>query len=297
MYKITLTSLTLILSFILTACNLGASAPQDGSAVATAAAQTVEAALTSSAVEQATPLASPSAAIDGTTAEPGVAIDGTTAEPAACDDNNMIISWQRDGATYDKKAVDTPLAPGSNFTMSWVLENNGTCIWDDAIVFKFTEGERLTLQDELPVMPKGYKVRTGEQLTINVQMTAPTTPGSYETSFSLVNAEGKNIVNFGVLTTVGNPVSKSLASPDDLRYTYDCTGGTVNISLFWVDVSADEAGFRIYRDGVQVGEVPAGSTSFSEIAPGVGTFKYSVAAFNTSGEAPANVNVTTSNCQ
>lgn len=284
-------ALLLLVSFTLTACNLGASAPQDGSAIATAAAQTVEAALTSSAVQAATPQASPI---------PGVAIDGTTAEPAdtaACEDNNIIISWQRDGATYDKKAVDTPLAPGTNFSMSWVLENNGTCIWDDAIVFKFTEGERLTVQDEIPVMPKGYKVSTGEQLTINVQMTAPTTPGSYETSFSLVNAEGKNVVNFGVLTTVGNAVSTSLASPKDLRYTYDCSGGTVNISLFWVDVSADETGFRIYRDGAQVGEVPAGSTSFSEIAPGVGTFNYSVAAFNASGEAPANMPVTTSNCQ
>jgi predicted small secreted protein len=284
-------ALLLLVSFTLTACNLGASAPQDGSAIATAAAQTVEAALTSSAVQAATPQASPI---------PGVAIDGTTAEPAdtaACEDNNIIISWQRDGATYDKKAVDTPLAPGTNFSMSWVLENNGTCIWDDAIVFKFTEGERLTVQDEIPVMPKGYKVSTGEQLTINVQMTAPTTPGSYETSFSLVNAEGKNVVNFGVLTTVGNAVSTSLASPKDLRYTYDCSGGTVNISLFWVDVSADETGFRIYRDGAQVGEVPAGATSFSEIAPGVGTFNYSVAAFNASGEAPANMPVTTSNCQ
>lgn len=280
---------TLALCFILSACNLGTSAPQDSNAIATAAAQTVEAALTSSSVEQATPLASPGVAIDGTTAEP--------VDTAACEDNNIIISWQRDGATYDKKAVDTPLEPGSNFTMSWVLENSGTCIWDDSIVFKFTSGERLTLQDELPVMPKGYSVRNGEQLTVNILMTAPTTPGYYETSFSVVNSEGKNIVNFGVLTTVGNPVSTSLASPDDLRYTYDCTGGTVNISLFWVDASSDESGFRIYRDGVQVGEVPAGSTSFSEIAPGVGTFKYSVAAFNASGEAPANMNVTTSNCQ
>jgi hypothetical protein len=286
MNKIHLTSLSLIISLTLTACNLGVSAPQDGSAIATAAAQTVEAALTSSA-------ATPSLA-------PGVAIDGTTAEPAdapACEDNNIIISWQRDGTTYDKKAVETPLAPGTNFSMSWVLENNGTCVWDDATVFKFTSGERLTVQDEIPVMPKGYKVRTGEQLTINVQMTAPSAPGSYESSFSLVNAQGKNIVNVGVLTTVGNAVSKSLASPKDLRYTYDCSGGTVNISLFWVDVSADEAGFRIYRDGAQVGEVPAGATSFNEIAPGVGTFNYSVAAFNASGEAPANMSVTTSNCQ
>ncbi|MEN9562466.1 MAG: Ig-like domain from next to, partial [Chloroflexota bacterium] len=133
---------TLALCFVLSACTLGTSAPQDSSAIATAAAQTVEAALTASSVEQATPLASP-----GVTAEPGVAIDGTTAEPITCEDNNIIISWQRDGAIYDKKAVDTPLEPGSTFSMSWVLENSGTCIWDDSVVFKFTSGERLTPQD------------------------------------------------------------------------------------------------------------------------------------------------------
>lgn len=285
MQKLHILSLTLCLT--LTACNLGAPAPQNGSDVATAAAQTVEAAL-SAAAEEVEPQASPI---------PGVAIDGTTAEPIACEDSHIIVSWQRDGALYDKKAVDTPLAPGDTFNMSWVLENNGSCVWDDAVVLKFMSGERLTVQDEIPVMPKGFTVRTGEQLTINVVMTAPTAPGTYQSDFSLVNAEGENIVNVGVLTTVGSAVSKSLASPKDLRYTYDCTGGTVNISLFWVDVSADEAGFRIYRDGAQIGEVSAGSTSFNDIAPGVGTFNYSVAAFNASGEAPANMPVSTSNCQ
>ena len=264
---------------------------RDGSDVATAAAQTVEAALTSSAVEQATPLASPI---------PGVAIDGTTAEPAdtaSCEDNNIIISWQRDGATYDKKAVDTPLAPGTNFIISWVLENNGTCIWDDAIVFKFTEGERLTVQDEIPVMPKGYKVRTGEQLTVNVQMTAPTTPGSYETSFSMVNAEGKNIVNFGVLTTVGNTNNASLAAPGDLRYSYDCSSGSVNITLNWVDKADNEAGYRIFRDGAKLTDLPAGSTTYSDIAPTSGSYQYTVAAFNAGGESASKVQAETSNCQ
>lgn len=287
-------ALLLLLSLILSACNLGAPAPQDVNALSTSAAQTVEAVLTPAAspvAEQATPEASPI---------PGVAIDGTTAEPidsAACEENFLIITWQRDGATYDKKAVDTPLAPGSNFVMSWVLENTGTCVWDDSLVFKFTDGTRLTVQDEIPVMPKGYKVRTGEQLTVNVQMTAPTAPGTYESAFSLVNAEGKNVVNVGVLTTVGNPNNASLAAPGDLRYSYDCSSGSVNITLNWVDKADNEAGYRIFRDGAKLTDLPAGSTTYSDIAPTSGSYQYTVAAFNAGSESASKVQAETSNCQ
>lgn len=287
-------SLLVSLSLILSACNLGAPAPQDANALATAAAQTVEAVLTPAAspvAAQATPEASPI---------PGVAIDGSTAEPAnsaACTENNIIIAWQRDGSTYDKKTVDTPLAPGSNFNMSWVLENNGTCVWDDSLVFKFTDGTRLTVQDEIPVMPKGYTVRTGEQLTLNIQMTAPTAPGTYETSFSLVNAAGENIFNVGVLTTVGNATNASLAAPGDLRYSYDCSSGSVNITLNWIDKADNEAGYRVFRDGAKLADLPAGSTSYNDIAPASGSYQYTVAAFNTGGESASKVLAETSNCQ
>ena len=87
-----------------------------------------------------------------------------------------------------------------------------------------------------------------------------------------------------------------MASPGDLRYTYDCTTGSVNINLSWVDKSSNEDGFRIYRDGNKVGEVTAGVTSYSEVVPGTGTFEYTVAAFNGTGEAPTKVTVKTSNC-
>lgn len=278
------------LSLILSACNLGAPAPQDANALATSAAQTVEAVLT--------PVASPVPA--QASPIPGVAIDGTTAEPAnsaACTENNIIIAWQRDGSTYDKKAVDTPLAPGSNFSMSWVLENNGTCIWDDSLIFKFTDGTRLTVQDEIPVMPKGYTVRTGEQLTLNIQMTAPTAPGTYESSFSLVNAVGENILNVGVLTTVGNANNAALAAPGDLRYSYDCSSGSVNITLNWIDKADNEAGYRIFRDGAKLADLPAGSTSYNDIAPASGSYQYTVAAFNAGGESASKVQAETSNCQ
>lgn len=286
--------LLLLISLVLSACNLGAPAPQDANALATAAAQTVEAVLTPAAspvAAQATPEAEEASPV------PGVAIDGTTAEPAECEQSQIIVTWQRDGATYDKAAVDTPLAVGSNFVMSWVLENNGTCVWDDSLVFKFTGGTRLTVQDQIPVIPKGYKIRTGEQLTINVQMTAPTAPGSYQSDFSLVDGAGESIVNVGVLTTVGNPNNASLAAPGDVRYSYDCTSGSVNITLTWVDKADNEAGYRIFRDGAKITDLPAGSTSYSDIAPTSGSYQYTVAAFNADGESASKVQAETSNCQ
>ena len=181
--------------------------------------------------------------------------------------------------------------------MSWVLENNGTCVWDGNIVFKFTDGTRLTVQDELPVMPANYRIRTGEQLTINVLMTAPTAPGSYETSFSLVKADGESIVNFGVLTTVGNTNNASLAAPGDLRYSYDCSSGSVNITLNWIDKADNEAGYRIFRDGAKLIDLPAGSTTYNDIAPTSGSYQYTVAAFNAGGESASKVQAETSNCQ
>lgn len=270
----------LVLTLLLSACNLNAPAGQDPNALSTAAALTVEAVLTPAATQPSSEAASP-----------------VPTATEACTNWSEIISWTRDGLTYDKAEVDKPLKPNQNFVMSWGLKNTGTCIWDSNYRLVFDSGTRLTVQDSIPVMPGGYRIDPGVELTINVQMTAPSEPGEYESSFRFVSADGNEALIVGVLTNVGSPVSQSLASPGDLRYTYDCSGGVVNITLNWADRSNDEAGFRIYRDGKKVGEVGAGTTSYSEIVPGVGTYQYTVAAFNATGEAPATVTVSTANCQ
>ncbi|MBK6793412.1 MAG: hypothetical protein IPG80_12960 [Anaerolineales bacterium] len=295
MKKILSVCLSLTLSLALVACNVPTAA-ENGSAVSTAAALTVEAALASAASATATP--SSALATPEPTRIPGVAIDGTTAEPpATCKENAQIVSWKRDGLTYDKAEVDKRLAPNKGFVMSWEIQNTGNCIWTHQYVFMFISGTPLTAQDSMPVMPAGYSVRTGETLTISVQMSAPPAPGDYETSFSFVNEVGESVMNFGVLTNVGTPSSGKITAPGNLLYTYDCSGGIVSIALNWQDKSSDETGFRIYREGSQVGETSANATTYTDIAPSPGTYLYTVAAFNPSGEAPANVTVDTTNCK
>lgn len=287
------------LSLTLSACNLGVPAPDPGS-LSTAAALTVEAVLTP-AGESSTPLASPAATQATPIASPlpGVAIDGTTAEPAACEESFQITAWTRDGVPFDKKEVDKGIAPGKAFSMSWIVQNTGTCVWDDRYKMIFNDGERLTLADTFAIMPFGFTVDSGESLTITIQMTAPTAPGEYQSSFSMVNAQGDNVLNVGVPTKVGNTSasSGSLSAPGDLRYLYDCTAGIVSITLTWKDRANAEDGYRIYRDGAKLTDLPSNSTTYADIAPAPGSYKYTVAAFNLGGESPSNVVAETSNCQ
>ena len=283
----------LTLSFAVAACNIGAPAPQDGSALATSAAQTVEAVLTK-------PAATPTAQNNTTatpTRVPGVAIDGTTAEPASCEENTQIVRWERNGVTYDKTEVDNPLDPNEGFEMSWVIKNTGTCTWTDAYNVVFDSGERLTPTDSFNPIPLGQSVPPGGEMTFSVPMAAPSKPGNYETTFRIDDAKGKRVMFIGVLTNVGSPVNASLAAPGDLRYEYDCSGGITRISLRWQDKAANESGYRIYRDGTKIADLPAGTTVYDDIAPAPGSYAYVVAAFNAGGESPAKVQAETSACQ
>jgi hypothetical protein len=283
----------IFLGLMLASCNLGSPAPQAPADVATSAALTVEAVLSRpaaspTAAAQVTPTASPI---------PGAAIDGTTAESPSCEERAEIASWTRDGKTYDKAELDKPIPPGKGFVMTWIMKNTGDCVWDDRYKMIFDSGERLTSADTFAVMPFGYTVQPGESLTITIQMSAPSAPGSYESTFKFVNAEGDNVLITGVLTTVGTPSSGSITPPGDLRYQYSCSPGVVNITLTWKDRSDNEDGFRIYREGTKIADLPSGSTTYDDVLSAPGSYVYTVAAFNASGEAPINVAAETTNCQ
>lgn len=71
-------------------------------------------------------------------------------------------------------------------------------------------------------------------------------------------------------------------------WEYNCGGGTV--SLQWLDNADNETGYRIYRNGQVISELPAGSTSYTDaIYLGIGPLDYSIRAYNNAGEsAPLN---------
>jgi Ig-like domain from next to BRCA1 gene len=266
----------------LSACNMPAASAPGSSAISTSAAQTVQAVLSTPAATQAL--------------ETSIASSTPTTAPT-CKDSASITLWTRNNITYDATEVKKPLAPGTVFTMSWTFQNTGTCTWNSNYQMYFDSGTPLTTAASFPMMPAGAFVAPGATVTVDIPMTAPDKAGDYESAFRLQNDHGEAVDTFGVMTKVGSGSSQSLASPGDLRYTYDCTTGTVNISLFWADKSSDEDGFRIYRDGNKLEDVAAGTTSYADVLPYSGKFDYAVAAFNGGGESASHVKVNTSNCK
>jgi hypothetical protein len=277
------TLFTLIL--ILSACNLGTAAPQSPAVVSTSAAQTVEALLTPAAALTATQSVS--------TDVPAI----TPTPTAACEDTATNTAWTRDNILYDVKAVNTPLAPNKTFIMSWTFLNTGTCTWNNVYQMYFESGTSMTHSVNFPMLDFGKTVAPGQTVTVNIEMTAPDKDGEYQSVWRFQNDRGVALMNFGVTIKVGSASSLTLKAPKDLKYTYDCTTGVVNINLLWGDVANDEDGYRIYRDGAKLADVPAGSTTYTDIAPGVGEYDYTVSAFNSSGESPTEVHVSTKNCQ
>ncbi len=266
---------------LLTACNLPGENAPISNVLATSAAETVQAELAPAATQTVTVTFTPAA---------------TTPTSTACEDSGMYTMWMRDNAVYDVNEVNRLVAPGVVFTMAWTLQNTGTCTWDSSYKMYFDSGEQITQTDVFPIMPAGTLIPPGGSVSVRIPMSAPAEAGTYESVFRLQGESGEAVLNLGVITKVGT-ASQTLASPADLRYSYDCSSGLVNISLTWVDKASDEDGYRIYRDGTKLADVAAGSTTYSDIAPSSGKYNYTVAAFNANGEAPTQVKANTENCQ
>ena len=52
--------------------------------------------------------------------------------------------------------------------------------------------------------------------------------------------------------------------PGIVEYNFFCSGGTITFNVTWVDNASDEAGYRIFRNGEPIMELPANSTTFTD---------------------------------
>ncbi len=86
----------------------------------------------------------------------------------------------------------------------------------------------------------------------------------------------------------------SVAAPTGLSYQYSCSFNGVNtditVVLKWTDRSDNETGFRVYRDNALVVELPANTTTYTDLFAGsaVISYSYRISAFNALGEALGN---------
>ncbi|MGA9531354.1 MAG: NBR1-Ig-like domain-containing protein [Anaerolineales bacterium] len=185
--------LTLVLSLMLTACNLPGLAGQQVDVDAQAAA-TVQAELTRLAAEVVVDNAAPSAT------EPAPATEEPTAAPATatpegptptagvegCSDRAAFVSdvTIEDGHDLDK---------GENFTKTWRLRNAGTCTWSSSYSLVFDHGDQMSAPAAVALTGT---VAPGATVDLSVNMTAPNSPGVYQGFWKLRN-------NGGVLYGIG----------------------------------------------------------------------------------------------
>ncbi len=171
--------LTLIL--ILAACNLPSSAPatEEPNAVFTAAALTVQAQLTQS-VPFNTPTLPPPAATNTSAAFP--TLPASTLPPAAsatpvCDQAQFV----KDVTIPDGSQI----APGGTFTKTWRMRNAGTCTWS-GYTLVFESGDAMGGASPTSI----GSVPPGQEVDISVNLTAPSTAGTYRGYWRIRNGSG-----------------------------------------------------------------------------------------------------------
>lgn len=76
--------------------------------------------------------------------------------------------------------------------------------------------------------------------------------------------------SYWVVPTLTPPPTATTApplAPSILDWHFDCGSGNMTFTMTWTDKATNETGYRVFRDGKQVAELPANSTSFTETIP------------------------------
>ena len=70
-----------------------------------------------------------------------------------------------------------------------------------------------------------------------------------------------------------------------LEWNFFCSGGALNFTVSWRDATADEAGFRIFRNGEAIVDLPPNTTTFTDVYD-IGeneSVEYYIQVYSTSG--------------
>lgn len=85
----------------------------------------------------------------------------------------------------------TKIVAGNSFTKTWRIRNSGSCTWDTRFDIGFVDGTQMT---SAKFWDLKQEVKPGSTVDISIDMTAPSTTGTYQANFQMVNPNG---VRFG----------------------------------------------------------------------------------------------------
>ncbi|HSH05410.1 MAG TPA: NBR1-Ig-like domain-containing protein, partial [Anaerolineae bacterium] len=118
----------------------------------------------------------------------------------------------------------TLIEPGTPFTKSWQIQNNGTCQWDTSYQLQPRANTDLFQPAPAPTIPE---TPPGAPLDLTVQLIAPTQSGQYQASWQLTDPTGEPIgVPLTILVNIAAPTPET--PPTVPAPTYGRITGFIN---------------------------------------------------------------------
>lgn len=105
-----------------------------------------------------------------------------TVAPTNPPDCTNSASWVADITIPD----DTNVGPGTTFTKTWRIANNGTCVWGPTYTLIHYSEERMGAPEAVPL----NITYPGQNLDISVDLTAPNSTGRHQANFVVKNTSG-----------------------------------------------------------------------------------------------------------
>jgi hypothetical protein len=266
--KLRLLNLLAVIALLISACNLPSSDSAQNIA-STVAAQTVQALLSATPVMPVTvpPSVTPIPILPTLTPIP---LPVNTNTPAATATSNCYVAQFISDITIPDGTI---IAPGGAFTKTWRIKNIGSCAWNGFSLI-FDSGESMGG----PATSAVATLNPGLEIDLSVNLTAPTTPGTYRGYWRIVTNSNVSVPIIGgaqfnksfyveiksqtattttpgitstptVTTTPATATATGTLSPDEFAVTdvkFIIAGGCGNFSVF-ANISANGAGVVVYH--------------------------------------------------
>ena len=81
----------------------------------------------------------------------------------------------------------TVVHPGDQVDKRWLVQNSGSCNWDERYQLRSIPGTGMNALAELAL----YPARSGAKANIRIQLTAPSEPGSYQGTWQAYDPLGQ----------------------------------------------------------------------------------------------------------
>ncbi len=171
--------LPLIFTLLLSSCGNKETSATIGPEIFTSVAQTLTAQYTP---QEATETPTPTVEVPTEIVVPTIAVSPTVAyyptSGTLCDNAAYVADVTYPDGTY--------VAPDTDFTKTWKIQNTGTCTWTETYRIKFVSGAQMDGE----TTEIGQEVKPGETVKVSVDLTSPSTAGPYTGYWQMANDSG-----------------------------------------------------------------------------------------------------------